>query len=309
MNTSVVLSTYNGRKFIIPQLESIRKQVRQPDEVLIFDDRSTDDTVELVKKYIDEHKLNNSWTILVNSENKGWRRNFIEGIWKSSGEIVFTCDQDDIWRSDKIKVMAGLMEEHSEIDLLTSNYAEFNDQETKKPGPWKNDKQLKKLELRQNYLLVQSPGCTHCISRRLANLSKKYWEPDYPHDALLWRLAGFNNALYIYTDALIKWRKHNTSAFSKESKDLKTIGHKKDWIVVAKRFNQTLRQFLGEDVNTSTSRQAKLLKRSTRWLNVRTRFYESRSILTGIKLAFYLDCFPRYRQYLGDWYLLFIKRK
>lgn len=309
MKTSVILSTYNGQKYIISQLDSIRTQLRQPDEVLICDDLSTDNTVKLVQNYIDEYELSDSWQVLVNSKNKGWRRNFIEGIWKSSGEIVFTCDQDDIWRNDKIKIMAEIMEDHSEINLLTSNYIEFNDHGMKKTGPWKNDKQLKKVELRQNYLLVQSPGCTHCISRRLVDLSKKYWEPEYPHDALLWRLAEFSDTLYTYTDTLIKWRKHNTSAFYKESKDLKTIEHKKAWISVAKGFNKTLTCFLNEDVNKSISRQATVLKRNTKWLNVRTRFYETRSILTGIELAFYWNCFPRYRQYLGDWYLLFIKRK
>jgi len=309
MKTSVILSTYNGQKFIIPQLDSIREQERLADEVLICDDRSTDDTVQLVQDYIIDHGLSDSWRVIVNSQNKGWRRNFIEGIWRASGDIIFTCDQDDIWRKDKILIMSQIMENHPEIDLLTSNYSEFSSEEIKSPQPWKNDKQLRQISLRQNYLLVQSPGCTHCISAHLAGLSKKYWQEKYPHDALLWRLAAFNDGLYTYTDDLIKWRKHDTSAFSKESKDLKTIANKKEWIAVAKSFNRTLSQFLNEDVAKDTTKQVRILKRGIEWLNVRTRFYESRSILTGIRLAFYWDCFPRYRQYLGDWYLLFIKRK
>ncbi len=309
MKTSVVISTYNGEKYIRDQLDSIRKQVRPADEVLIFDDQSTDQTAKIVSEYINNYDLSDSWRISVNQKNKGWRRNFMEAMWAASGDIVFTCDQDDLWREDKVKLMAALMEQHPEIDLLTSNYIEFNDKGMKKPQPWTNDKQLHKIDLKPNYLLVQSPGCTHCTSRKIIELSKKYWQANYPHDALVWRLAAFDEGLYTYTDSLIWWRKHNTSAFSKESKDLKTIGEKKKWIHFAKSFNDTLTRFLNEDVHKNKKTQATVLKRDTKWLNVRTRFYETRSILTGIKLALYWDCFPRYRQYLGDWYLLFIKRK
>ena len=48
MKTSVVMSTYNGKRYIRAQLDSIRNQTRKPDEVLIFDDGSSDDTYEIV---------------------------------------------------------------------------------------------------------------------------------------------------------------------------------------------------------------------------------------------------------------------
>ena len=56
MKTSVVLSTYNGEQYIIEQLESIKNQTRIPDEVLIYDDCSTDQTVELVRNFIDKNR-------------------------------------------------------------------------------------------------------------------------------------------------------------------------------------------------------------------------------------------------------------
>lgn len=309
MKTSVVLSTYNGQEYIIEQLESIRNQSRAADEVLIFDDCSTDRTVELVTQFIAKYELL-SWKVTVNQHNKGWRRNFIEGIWASSGDIVFTCDQDDLWRRDKIAIMADLMEKHSQIKLLTSNYCEFNEHGRRAPSPWKNDQHLHQVKLPANYLLVQSPGCTHCISRQIVELSRKYWQPEYAHDALVWRLAIFAEGLYTYADALIDWRKHQKSAFAKESRDLKTIGEKKKWIRIAQSFNEMLRQYTVQDVKSkSKQRQFEVLKRTQDWLTVRACFYQKKSVLTGIKLVLYWNCFPRYRQYLGDWYLLFIKRK
>lgn len=104
MKVSVVLSSYNGEQDIIEQLRSIDGQTRQPDEVLICDDCSTDGTADLVQNYIEKKRLKN-WKLIVNKKNKGWRKNFIDGILASTGDLIFTSDQDDIWREDKIEIM------------------------------------------------------------------------------------------------------------------------------------------------------------------------------------------------------------
>ena len=79
MKISIVLSSYNGEQDIIEQLQSINEQTRKPDEVLICDDCSTDGTVNLVQNYIEKKRLKN-WKLVVNKQNKGWRKNFIDGI-------------------------------------------------------------------------------------------------------------------------------------------------------------------------------------------------------------------------------------
>ena len=185
MKTSVVISTYNGEKYIIEQLDSLRKQSRPADEVIIADDCSSDHTVDIVKQYINQNKLN-SWQVIVNDHNKGWRRNFMETMWNATGDLIFPCDQDDIWRTDKIEIMVRLMTANPQIMLLTSNYCELFENGKQRIDPWKNDNKLKQVPLKDNYLLVNSPGCTYCIRKELLTLSKKYLQPDYPHDALLW---------------------------------------------------------------------------------------------------------------------------
>lgn len=308
MKISVVISTYNGQEFIEEQLESLRRQDRQADEVLIFDDGSTDDTVKIITEYINTNSLKN-WKLAINEVNKGWRRNFMEAMWKATGDIVFTCDQDDIWRRDKLRIMEKIMQTNPKISLLTSNYCEFFDNGKEVIGPNKNDKQIKKVALKNNYLLVGQPGCTHCIRRNLIELSKTYWKPEYAHDALLWRLAIFSDSLYTYTDTLINWRNHKNSAFAKESRNLKTIAEKEKWISIAKSFDSTLHTYVMTDVKENIDKQVSVLKRNDAWLKVRSDFYETKRISKGLYLSTFWDCFPRYRQYLGDWYLLFIKRK
>ena len=105
---SVVMATYNGERFIVEQMESIRKQSLLPDEVLIFDDGSKDKTVETVEKYICDNQLK-SWNIIKNKENKGYSSNFSDAMKAASGDIIFLSDQDDIWIDNKIENMVAIM--------------------------------------------------------------------------------------------------------------------------------------------------------------------------------------------------------
>lgn len=69
MKTSVVMATYNGYNYLPVQLDSLRQQTRSIDEVTIYDDRSVDGTVDLVKDYINRYSLKN-WSLKVNSIKK-----------------------------------------------------------------------------------------------------------------------------------------------------------------------------------------------------------------------------------------------
>ena len=72
MRVSVVLCCYNGEKYIKEQLDSLKTQTRQPDEVLIIDDCSKDNTVKIVEEYIKSNDLK-SWKMIRNGQNKGWK--------------------------------------------------------------------------------------------------------------------------------------------------------------------------------------------------------------------------------------------
>ena len=66
MKTSVVLSAYNGEKYIFEQLESIRTQTVPVNEVLIFDDCSSDETSKICSNFIKIHGLSN-WKFVINT--------------------------------------------------------------------------------------------------------------------------------------------------------------------------------------------------------------------------------------------------
>ena len=103
MKSSVVMTTYNGSRFMKEMLDSLRNQTRKIDEVIICDDRSKDDTVEIISNYINKYNLVN-WNLIVNEKNLGWEKNFLNALGKATNEVIYPCDQDDIWHLDKVTV-------------------------------------------------------------------------------------------------------------------------------------------------------------------------------------------------------------
>lgn len=116
---SVALCTYNGAEFLPAQLASIAQQTRPPDEIIISDDASTDNSVKLAKKFAAENKI--PTRILVNSQNLGSNKNFEQAIKHCTGEIIFLSDQDDFWLPQKIATMHGIFLQQPEIGLIFSD--------------------------------------------------------------------------------------------------------------------------------------------------------------------------------------------
>ena len=118
---SVCMGIYNGEKYIAQQLQSIMNQTRKADEVILCDDRSTDNTVKIAEKFIEENELADTWKIHQNIQNKGYPYNFYYVMGLCKGDIVFLADQDDVWDVHKIEKMSHIMETHEEIQLLASS--------------------------------------------------------------------------------------------------------------------------------------------------------------------------------------------
>ena len=91
MKVSVVLCTFNGELFIEAQLQSIARQTRVPDELIILDDQSTDSTVEIAKSVCASSKIHA--VIEINETRLEAEENFSRAMSKASGDVIFFCDQ------------------------------------------------------------------------------------------------------------------------------------------------------------------------------------------------------------------------
>jgi glycosyltransferase involved in cell wall biosynthesis len=121
MTVSVAIAAYNGEKYIKEQLISILNQSGTVDEVIICDDKSTDDTVKICKDFIEQNGLDN-WFVFENEVNKGYCHNFYGAIDKCKGDVIFLADQDDKWRENKVERMMETLKENNDIYVLSSRY-------------------------------------------------------------------------------------------------------------------------------------------------------------------------------------------
>jgi glycosyltransferase involved in cell wall biosynthesis len=95
-SASVVMSVYNGREFIADQLDSIRGQLRPSDELIVVDDASTDGSLQLLRRS-DFPNIR----VLTNPQNLGVIESFQRGLSLAQHDVVFLCDQDDLWAPGK----------------------------------------------------------------------------------------------------------------------------------------------------------------------------------------------------------------
>jgi glycosyltransferase involved in cell wall biosynthesis len=90
------MSVYNGREFIAEQLDSIRVQLHPGDELIVVDDASTDGSLQLLR-ISDFPKVR----VLTNPRNLGVIQSFQRGLMQAQHDVVFLCDQDDLWVAGK----------------------------------------------------------------------------------------------------------------------------------------------------------------------------------------------------------------
>jgi len=103
LSVSVALASYNGERYLREQLDSISRQTRLPDELVISDDASVDATHEIIENFARQAPF--PVRLLKNRERLGSTRNFEVAIRACSGDVIFLCDQDDVWYPPKIALM------------------------------------------------------------------------------------------------------------------------------------------------------------------------------------------------------------
>lgn len=232
---SVALATFNGEKYVEKQLKSLLLQRRKIDEVIIVDDASTDSTADIVKNFIERNRLSASWHFFINEKNLGFLRNFKNAIEKTSGDVIFLCDQDDIWYKMKVDSMLSRFESNEHIKAMYSGFKVIDENDTfiksRSSFMHSNNNLIKfriepfdtvKIELSTicNYNI--SPGCTLAFTREVRDIYIKKTKNICVHDWEIALIAAFLDGLYFFNTPLTNYRIHpgnaiGLPAFSKKS--------------------------------------------------------------------------------------------
>lgn len=204
--------------YILEQIESIRVQSLQPHEVIVCDDCSEDDTCDIVQRFIDEYKLNH-WKLYRNEVNLGWKNNFYSAILKSTGDIIFLADQDDVWKDSKLSKMENCFSENSDIKVLSCRH-DIIDAEGKYVRLWRTTTgECRKLSYNEVYRKkpLICKGCTMAFSSEIRNMLLLHGLSKSTHDGAIFYYGLITQSCYLLDEVGVYYRIHGHQTVGESS--------------------------------------------------------------------------------------------
>jgi glycosyltransferase involved in cell wall biosynthesis len=202
---SVCIATYNGEKYIKEQLDSILPQLGIDDEIIISDDDSKDKTLEVIRNFEDVRIK-----IFMNEKENGYSKNFENAINKASGDIIFICDQDDVWMDNKVEVMLKALQ----VAPLAIHNARIVDGSLNLLNVSHFDLHQVKKGFLVNFLKTRYIGA--CMAFKKEILQKALPFPDNQklcaYDYWLTLIAEYYYTVNLVETSLIKYRRHGNNA-------------------------------------------------------------------------------------------------
>lgn len=218
MTLSVALCTYNGEKYLRPQLDSILNQSVVPDEIIVCDDISEDATVKILEEYREKYR---QIRIFVNPENLGFIKNFEKAISLCTQDIIVICDQDDVWEKEKISTILSYFEENKNSEGVFHDMGLIEGDEVKDSYlNWKNisyqeiqnaiaNQQLFGMIINRGSFIL---GCSLAVRR---SALEKYSIRNYPfaHDLYIAQKLSAHNVLGFIPEKLFSYRLHENQVY------------------------------------------------------------------------------------------------
>jgi glycosyltransferase involved in cell wall biosynthesis len=200
---SIAMATYNGAKYVREQLDSFARQTRPPDELVVCDDRSSDDTVAILKDFARSSAF--PVRVAVNQANLGFIRNFEKALSACEGDLIFLSDQDDIWFDGKVEEILRFMEYTPEC-LVVSHDLAIVGKDLVPSTTFHNN-----LRQAGRSLYAYKPGCAMAFSRSWLNISLPFPGQMAGHDYWIGGLADVINVRRVYDKPLLYHRRHDSN--------------------------------------------------------------------------------------------------
>lgn len=158
MRSSFIITTYNHEKYIHECLLSIFDQTTPPDEVIISDDASTDDTWQIIIETVNSYEDGNYKCVLNrNIKNIGVANNFATALEKASGDILIFGAGDDVYTKNKVSTTLNYYRENPKIAGMFTNLMVI-DRNSNRVRPFFEIKP-KIVEGRQDLVFLRPPWC------------------------------------------------------------------------------------------------------------------------------------------------------
>lgn len=202
---SVVIPVYNREAFIARAIDSVLSQTLLPDEIIVVDDGSTDDTADILRSYEDKIQ-----TIMIINSGVSKARN--EGIKASRGKWISLLDSDDIWHPTKLEEQMTYHDKHAAC-LISHTYEKWmrNDKEIKqkkahkKPQGWCFEENLDFCKIAPSTIMIErsvfekvgyfDEGLEVCEDYDLWLRILRYYELGLVENVLTTKFAGHDDQL------------------------------------------------------------------------------------------------------------------
>lgn len=211
---SVCMATYNGDKYIKEQLDSILMQLSENDELIISDDSSNDNTLNIIES------LKDSRIKVYRNEFRNVVQNFEFAISKSKGDFIFLSDQDDIWHPDKVKEYLKSFE-NSNANLVISDLQLID-----KHGQYIHQEFFKKKfssSFLRNLLKNEFIGCSIAFDKSVKNKILPFPNDIPMHDWWIGLISLRNFNVIFIEKKLLFYRRHDNNVSSTKSSKLSKV--------------------------------------------------------------------------------------
>ena len=203
---SVCVAAFNGEKYIEEQILSVLKNLDSQDEIIISDDGSSDRT----RRIVDDLAEKDRRIRIIDGPRKGLIKNFENAIVHSKGDIIFLCDQDDVWKDNKVKTVLDIfgntdctlvMHDACIVDsnLRISGCSFFEFKKCKK-GYWRN-------LIKNSYI-----GCCMAFKRSILDYAIPFPDNIPMHDQWIGLLSERVGKVEFCNEQLLLYRRHSNNA-------------------------------------------------------------------------------------------------
>ncbi len=232
IRVSVAMATYNGEKFIKEQIETILKNLKENDELIISDDCSTDKTLDIINSFKDKRIK------VLDGPKKGIKQNFNNAIINCSGDYIFLSDQDDYWMDNKVKTVLEYFNKNDVI-LIQHDAIVVDGNDNVLFESFAEHRKVK-TGIIKNLIKNSYHGCCMVFKKELIKEITPIPNDIYLHDQWIGMIAELNGKTMFINEKLIKYRRYesNNSSFTHLplKKQLKNrIGYLKEFIKYRKR--------------------------------------------------------------------------
>lgn len=198
------MATYNGKKYLREQVDSLLAQSYPSLEFIFVDDASSDGSQAILQQYASQ---DDRIRLVANPVNQGLLATFERGIREAKGELIALSDQDDVWMPDKIRLLSTAIGGHSMIyadSALTNSDGHIT-------GKFSDRNHLSDYPSALHYVFgTKAMGHAMLFKREIIDIALPF--PDYVgHDYILGFAAAALNGVSYFPATLVNYRQHSSN--------------------------------------------------------------------------------------------------